>query len=204
MLSWGIQAERITNSENLRQIKAWYVKKQEKKAVCLGAEWVRREKQRENEIKDGRPCGPWWEIWNLCYGKWEDTEGCRQGKIPDNLYFKEIVHLPHKSFPCTILPILSPSAEVPEALKEVRVTGRKVSGSLDNLKGVLVLARNTNVGLLWSKNKLYVLSQWGRERRREGEGKSILTPTWRMQRWGQETFHLSPHSTLNRAAQLFG
>ena len=38
MLSWGIQAERKTNAENLRQIKAWYVKKQEKKAVCLGAE----------------------------------------------------------------------------------------------------------------------------------------------------------------------
>lgn len=57
------------------------------------------------------------------------------------------MHLTPKNFPRIILPILSPFMEVSEALKEVRVTEQKVSGSPDNLRGVLELAGNTNVGL---------------------------------------------------------
>ena len=57
------------------------------------------------------------------------------------------MHLTPKNFPCIIFPILSPFVEVPEALTEVRVIAQKVSGSPDNLKGVLELAGNTSVGL---------------------------------------------------------
>lgn len=59
-----------------------------------------------------------------------------------------------KNLPCRILPVLSSFAEVPKALKELRVTRQKVSGSLNNLVGVLVLTRNMDFGLSWSKNKL--------------------------------------------------
>lgn len=55
----------------------------------------------------------------------EDIEDGRQGKILDNLHFKEIMPLTPKNFPRIILPILSPFVK---SLKEVRVTVQKVSG----------------------------------------------------------------------------
>lgn len=72
--------------------------------------------------------------------------------------FKAIVPLSH-NLPCMILPVLFPFAEVPKALKEVRVRGQTLSGFLDNLIGILLLSRNTHAGLSWSENQLYVVSQ---------------------------------------------
>lgn len=151
MLSSDIQAEKIINSETLRQIKGWYVKKpQQRPCVAEQNEWVGKSNRRWNQ----RWKALWAMVRSLEFILWQvgTHQSWREVRTPDNLHFKETMHLTHKNLLYTILPLLSLFTEVPKALKNVRVTGHKVSGSLDNLTGVLVLARNTSVGLLRSKN----------------------------------------------------
>lgn len=58
---------------------------------------------------------------------------------------------------CMILPILS-HFQSPQGPKRAQSYKRE-SVWVSNLLGILGLTRNTNAGLLWSKNKHYVLNQ---------------------------------------------